>query len=372
MFIYLLAYPLWSCILPIYSFWHMDDFSWGNTRVVVGDGKRKIIIKDDKPFDPASIPQRRWSEYEADLTVAGVLNAPPPNMNPLADSSKEDDRGTMFSRVSAGIAGGAGSRYGGGGHTPGPTMARAGTPTTIISGTGSIADPRLQLSTPVAQAQQQQQYQSLSRPASAAATPSGMVMDGTMMGNRAASYYQQHSPGAGGLHSGISPGNSTTGLGTPGGTIGVPGSIDYFQAPGMQQAHTTGRSGAPSPAYNSAAQQQQFGTWMPSSGNAPAQQQRESLFSSSSYGVPSMYVPQVSPGNAALQGGGMPGMMMTGAMPSDEQLVVSIRRILQSQDLNSVTKKSVRTQLATEYGMDLSSRKEFIGDAIQLILAGQL
>ncbi|KAJ2351645.1 hypothetical protein H4S02_013588, partial [Coemansia sp. RSA 2611] len=333
---------------------------------------RKIIIKDDKPFDPASIPKRRWSEYEADLTVAGVLNAPPPNMNPLADSSKEDDRGTMFSRVSAGIAGGAGSRYGGGGHTPGPTMARAGTPTTIISGTGSIADPRLQLSTPVAQAQQQQQYQSLSRPASAAATPSGMVMDGTMMGNRAASYYQQHSPGAGGFHSGISPGNSTTGLGTPGGTIGVPGSIDYFQAPGMQQAHTTGRSGAPSPAYNSAAQQQQFGTWMPSSGNAPAQQQRESLFSSSSYGVPSMYVPQVSPGNAALQGGGMPGMMMTGAMPSDEQLVVSIRRILQSQDLNSVTKKSVRTQLATEYGMDLSSRKEFIGDAIQLILAGQL
>ncbi|KAJ2056958.1 hypothetical protein GGI17_005902, partial [Coemansia sp. S146] len=363
MFIYLLAYPLWSCILPIYSFWHMDDFSWGNTRVVVGDGKRKIIIKDDKPFDPASIPQRRWSEYEADLTVAGVLNAPPPNMNPLADSSKEDDRGTMFSRVSAGMAGGAGSRYGGGAHTPGPTMARAGTPTTIISGTGSVADPRLQLSTPVAQAQQQQQYQSLSRPASAAAAPSAMMMDGTMMGNRAVSYYQQqqqqHSPGAGGFHDGMSP-----------------GSIDYFQTPGMQTAHTTGRSGAPSPAYNSAAQQQQFGTWMPGSGSAPPQQQqqqqRESLFSSSSYGVPSMYVPQVSPGSAALQGGGMPGMMMTGAMPSDEQLVVSIRRILRSQDLNSVTKKSVRTQLAAEYGMDLSSRKEFIGDAIQLILAGQL
>ncbi|KAJ2729933.1 hypothetical protein IW152_005445, partial [Coemansia sp. BCRC 34962] len=355
MFIYLLAYPLWSCILPIYSFWHMDDFSWGNTRVVVGDGKRKIIIKDDKPFDPASIPQRRWSEYEADLTVAGVLNAPPPNMNPLADSSKEDDRGTMFSRVSVGIAGGAGSRYGGGGHTPGPTMARAGTPTTIISGTGSIVDPRLQLSTPVAQAQQQHQYQSLSRPASAAATPSGMMVDGTMMGNRAASYYQQNSPG-----------QSATGLATSGGAMGAPGSIDYFQA------HTTGRSGAPSPAYSSAAQQQQFSTWIPSSSGAPAQQQRESLFSSSSYGVPSMYVPQASPGNAALQGGGMPGMMMTGAMPSDEQLVVSIRRILQSQDLNSVTKKSIRTQLATEYGMDLSSRKEFIGDAIQLILAGQL
>ncbi|KAJ2492848.1 hypothetical protein IWW47_004921, partial [Coemansia sp. RSA 2052] len=358
MLIYLLAYPLWSCILPIYSFWHMDDFSWGNTRVVVGDGKRKIIIKDDKPFDPESIPQRRWSEYEADLAVAGVLNAPPPNMNPLADSSREDDRGTMFSRVSAGGAGGAGSRYGGA-HTPGPTMARAGTPTTIISGSGSVADPRLQLSTPVAQAQQQQQYQSLSRPASAAAVPSTMqqqqkmMLDGTVMANRAVSYYQQHahpqqhSPGAGGFLDG-----------TSGATMGVhsamsPGGIDYFQSQGMQQ-------------------QQQVGTLMPS-GGAPPQHQRESLFSTSSYGVPSMYVPQqISPSSAALQGGGMPGMMMTGAMPSDEQLVVSIRRILRSQDLNTVTKKSVRTQLASEYGMDLASRKEFIGDAIQLILAGQL
>ncbi|KAJ2881403.1 hypothetical protein IWW38_005804, partial [Coemansia aciculifera] len=306
MFIYLLAYPLWSCILPIYSFWHMDDFSWGNTRVVVGDGKRKIIIKDDKPFDPESIPQRRWSEYEADLAVAGVLNAPPPNMNPLADSSKEDDRGTMFSRVSAGVAGGAGSRYGGA-HTPGPTMARAGTPTTIISGSGSIVDPRLQLSTPIAQAQQQQQYQSHSRPASAAAAPSTMqhqqqmMMDGTVMGNRAVSYYQQHaqqqhSPEAGGFLNGASPMQSTTGLATSGvHSTMTPGSIDYFQSQGMQQP--------------------QFGTMM-SSGAPPPQQQRESLFSSSSYGVPSMYVPQqISPGSAALQGGGMPGMMMTGAMP---------------------------------------------------------
>ncbi|KAJ2643675.1 hypothetical protein GGH99_008513 [Coemansia sp. RSA 1285] len=70
--------------------------------------------------------------------------------------------------------------------------------------------------------------------------------------------------------------------------------------------------------------------------------------------------------------GGVPGMMMTGAMPTDEQLVVSIKRILGSQNLNAVTKKSVRNQLALEYGMDLTSRKEFIGDAIELILAGQL
>ncbi|KAJ1658765.1 Chitin synthase 4, partial [Coemansia sp. RSA 25] len=145
MFIYLLAYPLWSFVLPIYSFWHFDDFSWGNTRVVVGDGKRKIIIKDDKPFDPASIPQRRWIEYEVELAAAGVLNAPPPNMNPHAGSSKDDERMSLYSRQSAAVNAAAmghmrtGSMYGGYPNAPsaiaqvphtGPyTMSRAATPT---------------------------------------------------------------------------------------------------------------------------------------------------------------------------------------------------------------------------------------------------
>ncbi|MBU5857081.1 hypothetical protein JVV04_20295, partial [Vibrio cholerae O1] len=37
MIIYLIAFPIYAFLLPIYSFWHMDDFSWGNTRVVVGE-----------------------------------------------------------------------------------------------------------------------------------------------------------------------------------------------------------------------------------------------------------------------------------------------------------------------------------------------
>jgi len=32
MFIYLLALPIWNFVLPVYSFWHFDDFSWGETR----------------------------------------------------------------------------------------------------------------------------------------------------------------------------------------------------------------------------------------------------------------------------------------------------------------------------------------------------
>ncbi|KAI9504813.1 chitin synthase-domain-containing protein [Coemansia spiralis] len=68
MVIYLLAYPLWSFFIPIYAFWHMDDFSWGNTRIVVGDdGKRQIFVKDEEPFDPEDVPMKTWADYEAEI-----------------------------------------------------------------------------------------------------------------------------------------------------------------------------------------------------------------------------------------------------------------------------------------------------------------
>jgi chitin synthase len=35
MLIYLLALPIWNFILPLYAFWHFDDFSWGETRYVI-------------------------------------------------------------------------------------------------------------------------------------------------------------------------------------------------------------------------------------------------------------------------------------------------------------------------------------------------
>ncbi|KAJ2656310.1 hypothetical protein IWW48_005101 [Coemansia sp. RSA 1200] len=68
MVIYLLAYPLWSFFIPVYAFWHMDDFSWGNTRIVVGeDGRRQIFVKDEDPFDPEDVPMKSWAEYEAEI-----------------------------------------------------------------------------------------------------------------------------------------------------------------------------------------------------------------------------------------------------------------------------------------------------------------
>ncbi|KAL5403037.1 hypothetical protein PMIN03_010171 [Paraphaeosphaeria minitans] len=65
MIIYILAFPIYSLVLPVYSFWKQDDFSWGNTRVVIGEqgGNKKILTTDDEGFDPKSIPLQRWDDY---------------------------------------------------------------------------------------------------------------------------------------------------------------------------------------------------------------------------------------------------------------------------------------------------------------------
>jgi chitin synthase len=70
MFIYILAIPVFTLALPLYSFWHMDDFSWGNTRVITGEKGRKVVISDEGKFDPASIPKKRWEEYQMELWEA--------------------------------------------------------------------------------------------------------------------------------------------------------------------------------------------------------------------------------------------------------------------------------------------------------------
>ena len=72
MIIYILAYPIYSFVLPVYSFWKQDDFSWGNTRVVIGEkGDKKVIAQDDEGFDPRSIPLQRWDDYALANSLPG-------------------------------------------------------------------------------------------------------------------------------------------------------------------------------------------------------------------------------------------------------------------------------------------------------------
>jgi chitin synthase len=93
MILYVLALPVFSCALPLYAFWNMDDFNWGNTRVIAGEKGKKIVVTDEGKFDPASIPRKKWEEYQAELwdaqtsrddsrsEISGYSYATKPGMN---------------------------------------------------------------------------------------------------------------------------------------------------------------------------------------------------------------------------------------------------------------------------------------------------
>ena len=70
MIIYIFALPVFTLALPLYSFWNMDDFSWGNTRVITGEKGQQVIVSDEGKFDPNSIPRKKWEEYQAEMWEA--------------------------------------------------------------------------------------------------------------------------------------------------------------------------------------------------------------------------------------------------------------------------------------------------------------
>ena len=40
----------------------MDEFGWGNTRLVIGEGKdKKVIMNEDEKFDDSMIPLKKFS-----------------------------------------------------------------------------------------------------------------------------------------------------------------------------------------------------------------------------------------------------------------------------------------------------------------------
>ncbi|OAQ30060.1 glycosyltransferase family 2 protein [Linnemannia elongata AG-77] len=64
MFVYLLALPVWNFVLPLYAYWHFDDFSWGETRKVAGEAKGEAHGNADGNFDSSKVPLKRWDDYE--------------------------------------------------------------------------------------------------------------------------------------------------------------------------------------------------------------------------------------------------------------------------------------------------------------------
>jgi chitin synthase len=64
MLFYVIAMPYFSAYLPLYAFWHMDDFKWGNTRMVLDEGKDDEMLE---PFDPSSIVRKSIKQWEVEF-----------------------------------------------------------------------------------------------------------------------------------------------------------------------------------------------------------------------------------------------------------------------------------------------------------------
>jgi len=64
MLIYLVALPVWNFVLPVYAFWHFDDFSWGETRKVEGERKSEGHDTSAGILKDKSVPMRRWEDWE--------------------------------------------------------------------------------------------------------------------------------------------------------------------------------------------------------------------------------------------------------------------------------------------------------------------
>lgn len=91
--VYLLSLPIWNFVLPLYSFWHFDDFSWGETRKVANQKRKSVQDHGDAEgvFESGSIIMRKWEEWEKERLKAmgyriqkrhsadrGINDLPPP------------------------------------------------------------------------------------------------------------------------------------------------------------------------------------------------------------------------------------------------------------------------------------------------------
>jgi chitin synthase len=120
MIIYILAFPIYSFVLPLYSFWNQDNFSWGNTRIVIGEQNgKKVIAEDDEGFDPRSIPLQKWDHYADANELPGRRGGAEKGnfQDPYNDNVYEmDDMHSTYSAkpastVLTGFHGAAGSPY---------------------------------------------------------------------------------------------------------------------------------------------------------------------------------------------------------------------------------------------------------------------
>ncbi|KAG8895339.1 hypothetical protein FRC01_012434 [Tulasnella sp. 417] len=309
----------------------MDDFSWGNTRLVVGEGaNKKVIMDDDEKFDESMIPLKKFSEYEAEAWETGSLHSGAHTYDATHKTrSRRPSRSGNASPVSFHPASQSGDFYRdtnalgkSGGASPRAGSVRGDQAQSTISQFG-MGPPQLG---PVG-----------------TMGPMGMNPFGTMhqMGSMGFLPYM------GGSHAGS----------------------DYG---GMLQPQMTGMTGMGPMGPMGAGSMYGGGMAVP----------RNSVMTNlNMFGGPGSVAGGPAPSVAGM--GGMARPLSTFSVdpfggtgpspndnPSDEELLAVLRHYLSTQDLMTVTKKTARAAVEAKFPRaDLSGRKDFLNKSIDDILS---
>ncbi|KAF9438367.1 hypothetical protein BGZ76_008397 [Entomortierella beljakovae] len=391
MFIYILAIPLFSFFIPVYSFWHFDDFSWGNTRMVVGEtanAKKVVILGDDEePFDEKMIPMKKWSVYEQEMWEIDSVDS-------------HESKGTAIS-YHTNITDSAIKR----------ASAIPGSPKSAIGGSQvGIAHPHRSLTnsqenlgngheyyrdTNIIQKQQMHQYPSNPtipyqqlrhsqyhknqgsrstlgfdedmRRASVSSLPRSLANSGMVRVNPPTSAVGAHSVYNQSYGQRLHDPTGEYDLSQP--SLPMQQSpIPMFAQPHRISVISQGGSVVGSQGLNP------FGD-----SNTRYVSGGSQYGSGSVIGTPydvgyrtharSGSTHSASLGHIISGGGGEAGTVAFGSdQPTDEQLANEIQNVLATADLMSITKKQVRERLIAFFGVDLTSRKEYINEVIERVL----
>lgn len=116
MIIYLFSLPIWNFVLPSYAYWHFDDFTWGETRKVEGEGKDNHGDKEGE-FDSSQIVMKKWTDYERERKIREAeersrtllqqqLSSPLSGWSPYSrttDLSLDIDRSTLSTLIGSSL-----------------------------------------------------------------------------------------------------------------------------------------------------------------------------------------------------------------------------------------------------------------------------
>ncbi|SPO40578.1 probable chitin synthase 8 [Pseudozyma flocculosa] len=336
MIVYIIGIPIWSLFLPLYSFWHMDDFSWGNTRVVMGEKGQKVVVHDEGKFDASDIPLQTWTEYENELWERNSARS----IGSIIEAARNESKSLVGGGGGPGTGAGsrAGSAYapslygapmlphnGSFGHSPTPSQ-YGGTPSIVAAPAYGFPQPDM-------------------------ARQSTYSIGGMGGGGNGGGYATPAMSTYGGPAStyGMPVGG---GFMAPQGQFGSGASI-YGGFPGQQQQMYPQAAAS---VYGGS----QFGMGGGGGGGMAAaapHSGRATPTPAAGFGEQQLVDTRTSPATAS------------GQLPPDDVIKRDIRQLIAESDLTTITKKQLRAKLEQRYGTSIDAKKAFINAQIEATLS---